>query len=110
MPRILIIDDEPAIRTTLSSILTDEKHTVVACESGEEGMARFAREEFDLVLLDLWLPGVDGMTVLERLHGAGPAPIIVISGNGTVDTASVRHGSAYDSWRSRSPSSAFCSP
>jgi two-component system nitrogen regulation response regulator NtrX len=87
MPRILIIDDEPSIRATLANILTDEKHIVVTAESGEEGMARFAREEFDLVMLDLWLPGVDGMTVLERLRAAGPAPVIVISGHGTVDTA-----------------------
>jgi two-component system nitrogen regulation response regulator NtrX len=87
MARILIIDDEESIRATLAHILTDEKHIVVTCESGEEGLARYAREEFDLVLLDLWLPGVDGMTVLERLYAAGPTPVIVISGHGNIDTA-----------------------
>jgi two-component system nitrogen regulation response regulator NtrX len=87
MPRILIIDDEPAIRKTLSTILEDEGHKTSTCESGEEGIALFAREEFDLVLLDLWLPGIDGLGVLERLRGAGGTPVIVISGHGSVDSA-----------------------
>ena len=87
MAKILIIDDEQAIRTTLSNILADEGHAVVTCESGEEGIAAFARDEFDLVLLDLWLPGIDGLTVLERIRNAGGPPVIVISGHGNVDTA-----------------------
>ncbi|HKB78774.1 MAG TPA: sigma-54 dependent transcriptional regulator [Thermoanaerobaculia bacterium] len=87
MPKILIIDDEPSIRTTLARILEDEGHRTAVCESGEEGLAQFAREEFDLVILDLWLPGVDGMAVLERLRSAGAPPVIVISGHGNVDTA-----------------------
>ena len=87
MARILIIDDEPAIRTTLASILEDEGHRTTACESGEEGIAQFAREEFDLILLDLWLPGMDGLAVLERLRAAGAPPVIVISGHGSVDAA-----------------------
>src|SRR5215212_9298821 len=87
MPRILIIDDEPSIRATLAQILEDEGHRTSACESGEEGIALFAREEFDLVLLDLWLPGIDGLGVLERLHGAGGVPVIVISGHGSVESA-----------------------
>ena len=97
MARILIIDDEPSIRTTLSGILEDEGHKTATCESGEEGIARFAREEFDLVLLDLWLPGIDGLAVLERLRTAGAPPIIVISGHGSVDSAvrAIRLG-AYD--------------
>ncbi|HUP58843.1 MAG TPA: sigma-54 dependent transcriptional regulator [Thermoanaerobaculia bacterium] len=87
MPRILIIDDEPAIRSTLSTILEDDGHKTTACESGEEGLAQFARDEFDLVLCDLWLPGIDGLSVLERLHGAGAPPVIVISGHGSIDSA-----------------------
>jgi two-component system nitrogen regulation response regulator NtrX len=87
MSRILIIDDEPAIRTTLSSILEDEGHKTTLCESGEEGLTHFARDEFDLVLLDLWLPGVDGLTVLERLRNIGGPPVIMISGHGSVDSA-----------------------
>jgi len=87
MAKILVIDDEPAIRSTLASILGDEGHRAVTCESGEEGIAQFAREEFDLVILDLWLPGMDGMNVLQRFHNAGGPPVIVISGHGNVDTA-----------------------
>src|SRR5512146_13503 len=87
MSKILIIDDEQSIRTTVASILEDEGYTTTLCESGEEGLAAFAREEFDLVLLDLWLPGIDGMAVLERLKNAGGPPVIVISGHGNVDAA-----------------------
>jgi two-component system, NtrC family, nitrogen regulation response regulator NtrX len=87
MARILIIDDEPAIRTTLASILEDEGHKTTTAESGEEGIAQFARDEFDLILLDLWLPGMDGLAVLERLRAAGAPPVIVISGHGSVDAA-----------------------
>jgi len=87
MARILIIDDEPSIRTTLSSILEDEGHRTSLCESGEEGIAQFARDEFDLVLLDLWLPGIDGLMVLERIRTAGSTPVIMISGHGSVDSA-----------------------
>ncbi|HYC58471.1 MAG TPA: sigma-54 dependent transcriptional regulator [Thermoanaerobaculia bacterium] len=87
MARILIIDDEPAIRTTLASILEDEGHKTTLSESGEEGIAQYARDEFDLILLDLWLPGIDGLAVLERLRNAGAPPIIMISGHGSVDAA-----------------------
>jgi len=87
MSKILIIDDEPGIRSTLSDILVDEGHRTTLCESGEEGIAQFAREEFDLIVLDLWLPGIDGLAVLERLKTAGAPPIIVISGHGNVDAA-----------------------
>jgi two-component system nitrogen regulation response regulator NtrX len=85
--KILIIDDEPAIRTTLANILHDEGHKTALCGSGEEGLAQYAREEFDLVLLDLWLPGIDGLSVLERLKNAGAPPVIVISGHANIDTA-----------------------
>ena len=87
MAKILIIDDEQSIRETLANILQDEGHKTSLCESGEEAVAMFAREEFDLVFLDLWLPGVDGMAVLERVRAAGGPPVIVISGHGNVDTA-----------------------
>src|SRR6185295_12225974 len=87
MARILIVDDEPSIRTTLSSILEDEGHKTTLAESGEEGIAQYARDEFDLILLDLWLPGMDGLAVLERLRSAAPPPVIMISGHGNVDAA-----------------------
>ena len=97
MSKILIVDDEAAIRTTLARILEDERHETTSCESAEEALAQFARGEFDLVLLDLWLPGVDGMAVLERIRAANGPPVIVISGHANVDTAvrATRAG-AYD--------------
>jgi two-component system, NtrC family, nitrogen regulation response regulator NtrX len=87
MAKILIIDDEPAIRSTLADILGDEGHKATLAESGEEGIAQYARDEFDLILLDLWLPGIDGLSVLERLRTAGAPPIIMISGHGSVEAA-----------------------
>src|SRR5688500_3419254 len=87
MAKILIIDDEPAIRATLGGILEDEGHKATLCESGEEGIAQLARDEFDVVLLDLWLPGIDGLAVLERVRTSGGPPVIMISGHGSVDSA-----------------------
>src|SRR5436189_857556 len=87
MAKILIVDDEQSIRSTLAKILEDEGHRAALADSGEEALAQFARDEFDLIVLDLWLPGVDGMTVLERLRSAGAPPVIVISGHGNIDTA-----------------------
>jgi two-component system nitrogen regulation response regulator NtrX len=87
MAHILIIDDEPGIRTSLAGILADEGHKTTLAESGEEGIAQFARGEFDLIILDLWLPGIDGLTVLDRLRSAGAPPVIVVSGHGSVDSA-----------------------
>src|SRR3954467_994361 len=87
MAKILIIDDEAAIRETLANILRDEGHQPTLCDSGEAAIAQFAREEYDLVFLDLWLPGIDGMAVLERLKTAGAPPVIVISGHGNIDAA-----------------------
>jgi two-component system nitrogen regulation response regulator NtrX len=87
MAKILIIDDEPAIRSTLAGILEDEGHRATLCESGEEGIAQLARDEFDVVLLDLWLPGIDGLAVLERLGTVSGPPVIMISGHGSVDNA-----------------------
>ena len=87
MAKILIIDDEQSIRSTLAQVLGDEGHKTTLCDSGEEGIAQLARDEFDVVFLDLWLPGIDGMTVLDRVKAAGGPPVIVISGHGNVDSA-----------------------
>src|ERR1700720_3171723 len=87
MAKILIVDDEQSIRSTLAKILEDEGHRTAVCESGEEALAQAARDEFDLIILDLWLPGVDGMNVLENLRAADAPPVIVISGHGNIETA-----------------------
>jgi two-component system nitrogen regulation response regulator NtrX len=82
--RILIVDDEAGIRSTLSSILEDEGYGVAAVGTAAEATARLGAEAFDAVLLDLWLPDRDGLELLSELRDQ---PVIVISGHGTVDTA-----------------------
>ena len=88
MANILIIDDELSIRETLRDILEDEGHRCTLCESAEEALTAYAREDFDLILLDVWLPGIDGLALLERLRGVGSMPpVLVISGHGNIETA-----------------------
>jgi two-component system nitrogen regulation response regulator NtrX len=86
--KILIVDDEAGIRESLGSILRDEHYTVDAVESAEAGLQRIAAGGFDVVLLDVWLPGIDGMEALTRIQGLENAPaVIMISGHGTIETA-----------------------
>ncbi len=85
---ILIIDDEKDIRTALTGILEDEGYQVLNAESGVEGIECALQELPDLVLLDIWMPGMDGLEVLERLKRQIPqVTVIMISGHGTIDTA-----------------------
>jgi len=94
---ILVVDDEPGIRQALGEILTDEGYTVTAVGSGEEALAALAREIFDLVLLDVRLPGMDGLETLRQLKAAGHrVPVVMISGHATVEQAAqaVREGAA----------------
>src|SRR5450830_850917 len=90
-PRILICDDEPGIRKTLSQILDDEGYTVDAVGLGQDALQRAFSEDGprpEAILLDVWLPDVDGLTVLDRLRAGGlEIPVVMISGHGTVDTA-----------------------
>jgi DNA-binding NtrC family response regulator len=89
MATILVVDDELGIRALLSEILTDEGHTVELAENAAQ--ARLARERMrpDLVLLDIWMPDVDGITLLKEWAGGGllTMPVIMMSGHGTIDTA-----------------------
>src|SRR3990172_10251443 len=86
--RILVIDDESSIQQALKGALEDEGLEVVAVGSGEEGLARFWPGSFDLVLLDVWLPGMDGLEVLQRLKQRdSQLKVIMISGHGTIETA-----------------------
>jgi two-component system nitrogen regulation response regulator NtrX len=96
--RVLVIDDEKAIRETLSQILADEGYAVTAIESGEEGLRRLREENFDLAFLDVWLRDLDGLSVLEAADGRlSEIPVVMISGHANVETAvrAVRLG-AYD--------------
>ena len=65
--RILIVDDEKSIRTTLAAILNDEGYRPIAAGSGPEALARIGKEVPDLVILDIWLPDVDGIDTLAEL-------------------------------------------
>lgn len=88
--RILIVDDEPGIRESLSGVLEDEGFDVSAVESGEICLEALKRRTFEVVLLDIWLPGMDGMETLSRIQEI-PLPeqpaVVMISGHGNIETA-----------------------
>ncbi len=88
MPNILIIDDEKAIRKTLSEILSFEGYKIDEAADGEEGLKRFSEKNFDLVLCDIKMPKLDGIEFLEKAREINAdIPIIMISGHGNIDTA-----------------------
>ena len=89
MATILVVDDELGIRALLSDILADEGHTVDLAENAAEARACRERARPDLVLLDIWMPDVDGVTLLKEwaASGALTMPVIMMSGHGTIDTA-----------------------
>ncbi|MES2775898.1 MAG: sigma-54 dependent transcriptional regulator [Bacteroidota bacterium] len=98
MPKILIIDDERAIRSTLSEILQHEGYKADVAENGEDGLKKFSSENFDVVLCDIKMPKMDGIEFLEKAKAINPdVPIIMISGHGNIETAveAVKKG-AYD--------------
>jgi two-component system, NtrC family, nitrogen regulation response regulator NtrX len=85
---ILIVDDEGGIRESLGALLRDEGYEVETATSGEECLESLDRRPFDLILLDVWLPKIDGLATLERIQGQDSAPmVIMISGHGNIETA-----------------------
>ncbi len=98
MSRILVIDDERSIRNTLKDILEYEKYEVDLAEDGNKGIEKVKNAEYDVVLCDIKMPGLDGIEVLERLIELGlDTPVVMISGHGNIDTAvdSIKKG-AFD--------------
>jgi two-component system nitrogen regulation response regulator NtrX len=88
MPRILIVDDEPGIRQSLKGVFEDEGFATESVSSGEECLRKIAESTFDLVLLDIWLPGIDGIETLRRMREVSPSTrVIMISGHATIATA-----------------------
>ena len=89
-PKVLIVDDEANIRQSLRGVLGDENYDCTAVESGEACLDLLLRESFEAVLLDIWLPGADGLATLSRIQelptGTRPA-VIMISGHGNIETA-----------------------
>jgi two-component system, NtrC family, nitrogen regulation response regulator NtrX len=87
-PKILVVDDEAGIRESLSSILRDERYSVEAVESAELALERLHSGNIEVVLLDVWLPGMDGLEALSRIQNLPQPPsVIIISGHGTIETA-----------------------
>ena len=88
MPKILVIDDERAIRNTLKEVLEYEKHEVDLAEDGPAGINLFRNNAYDIVLCDIKMAKMDGIEVLEKLMEISPdVPVIMISGHGNIDTA-----------------------
>ena len=88
MPSILIVDDEPGVRSALGGVLRDEGYDVDAVDSGEACLDRLSRRVFDVVVLDIWLPGMDGLATLARMRERQvDAQVVVISGHGNVESA-----------------------
>ena len=87
-PTVLIVDDEAGVRSALGGVLRDEGYTVEAVDSGEACLDRVARAPFDAIILDIWLPGMDGLTTLARLNERRvDAPVVMISGHGNIESA-----------------------
>ena len=98
MANILVIDDEKSIRNTLKEVLEYENHTIDLASDGEEGLEKFKSNQYEIVLLDIKMPGMDGTEVLDNIVAESPdIPVIMISGHGNIDTAveSIKKG-AYD--------------
>ncbi|MDO5626181.1 MAG: response regulator [Pseudomonadota bacterium] len=89
MANILVVDDELGIRDLLSEILNDEGHNVELAENAAQARAARQASQPDLVLLDIWMPDTDGVTLLKEWRGSGllTMPVIMMSGHATIDTA-----------------------
>jgi two-component system, NtrC family, nitrogen regulation response regulator NtrX len=88
MHSVLVVDDERDIRESLRGILEDEGYKVLLAESGEACLEQLKKRACDVVLLDIWLPGIDGMEALEKIRqGEDPPEVVVISGHATIETA-----------------------
>ncbi|MDQ6982993.1 MAG: sigma-54 dependent transcriptional regulator [Mariprofundus sp.] len=86
--RIMIVDDEQPIRDSLQGLFEDEEYLVVCAASGEEAIARLRKQSVDCILLDIWMPGIDGLETLSRIHQMDAnLPVIMMSGHATIDTA-----------------------
>ena len=88
-PYVLVVDDEPDIRMLVKEILEDEGLEVTAAEDGQAARQSMRKRHPDLILLDIWMPDIDGITLLKEWSETGrlPCPVIVMSGHGTVETA-----------------------
>ncbi|MFL6449841.1 MAG: sigma-54-dependent transcriptional regulator [Bryobacteraceae bacterium] len=89
-PKILVVDDEASIRQSLRGALTDENYECTAVSTGEACLEELARESYEAVLLDIWMPGIDGLETLSRIQDLPPdtrPAVVMISGHGNIETA-----------------------
>ena len=87
-PVILIVDDEEGIRESLSGILEDEGYDILTADSGEEAVRILREASPDLIFLDIWLTGMDGIKTLQEIKAMKPeVPVIIISGHGSIELA-----------------------
>ncbi|MDH3619337.1 MAG: sigma-54 dependent transcriptional regulator [Gammaproteobacteria bacterium] len=88
-PHVLVVDDEADIRALIKDILADESYGVTAAANAAEARSARAARKFDLILLDIWMPDTDGITLLREWSEGGElnCPVVIMSGHGTVDTA-----------------------
>jgi two-component system nitrogen regulation response regulator NtrX len=85
---ILIVDDEPGILTTLSSVLKDDGYDVETAQNGESALKKIKADPPSLVLLDIWMTGMDGIAALKQIKASSPdVPVIMMSGHGSIETA-----------------------
>ena len=88
IPTILVVDDEPGVRSALGGVLRDEGYAVDAVDSGEACLERVVRGSYDVIVLDVWLPGIDGLLTLQRLRERQiDAQVVMISGHGNIESA-----------------------
>jgi two-component system nitrogen regulation response regulator NtrX len=89
-PKVLVVDDEAAIRQSLRGVLSDESYDVTAVESGETCLSELSRNSYEVVLLDIWMKGLDGLATLARIRDLPPVDrpaVIMISGHANIETA-----------------------
>src|SRR3982751_1502775 len=88
MPSILLVDDEPGVRSALGGVLRDEGYEVDAVDSGEGCLERLGRQAYDVVVLDIWLPGMDGLATFARMRERQiESQVVMISGHGNIESA-----------------------
>ena len=88
-PHVLVVDDEADIRASIQDILSDESYGVTVAANATEARQAREKRKFDLVLLDIWMPDTDGITLLREWSDESElnCPVVIMSGHGTVDTA-----------------------
>src|ERR687895_1566900 len=88
MSSILVVDDEPGVRSSISGVLQDEGFEVDTAGTGEECLEKANGAAFDVIVLDIWLPGLDGLTTLQRLRERQiDSQVVIISGHGNIESA-----------------------